>query len=128
VETEPHHIFVINGSPVFLDVMRDLLQEEHYNGTTTNSAPRSFEQEAAQQPSMLIVDLVIGQKAGWKLLEQLNADAVTSQIPVLVVSTDPAQFDRAEAHASRYGGSRLLNKPFDLDAVLEAVRELIGPA
>ena len=61
--------------------------------------------------------------ASW-LLEQLNADAVTQQIPVLVASTNPALLERAEAHARRYGGSRFLNKPFDLDAV----HELIGPA
>ena len=126
--SEPQHIFVINGSPVFLDVMRDLLQDEHYNVTTTNFAPRSFEQIAALQPSMLIVDVAIGQKAGWELLERLNADASTEQIPVLVVSTDPALLARAEEQANRYGGSRFLNKPFNLDAVLEAVHELIGPA
>ena len=70
----------------------------------------------------------IGQKAGWELLERLNADASTEQIPVLVVSTDPALLTRAEDQANRYGGSRFLNKPFDLEAVLEAVHELIGPA
>jgi CheY-like chemotaxis protein len=69
-----------------------------------------------------------GQKAGWELLERLNADASTEQIPVLVVSTDPALLVRAEEQANRYGGSRFLNKPFNLEAVLEAVHELIGPA
>lgn len=126
--SEPRHIFVINGSPVFLDVMRDLLQDENYHVTTTNFAPRSFEQIAALQPSMLVVDLAIGQKAGWELLERLNADAITNEIPVLVVSTDPGILSRAEAQASRYGGSLFLNKPFSLDAVLDAVQELIGPA
>ena len=70
----------------------------------------------------------IGQKVGWELLERLNADASTEQIPVLVVSIDPAFLARAEEQASRYGRSRFLNKPFDLEAVLEAVHELIGPA
>lgn len=33
------HIFAIDGSPDFLNVIRDLFQEEHYNVTTTNYVP-----------------------------------------------------------------------------------------
>jgi hypothetical protein len=36
------HIFAINGSPDFLNVIRDLFQEEHCNVTTTNYVPNSF--------------------------------------------------------------------------------------
>ena len=35
------HIFVINGASAFLNLMRDLLQDERYNVTTTNFVPRS---------------------------------------------------------------------------------------
>ena len=44
------HIFAINGSPDFLNVIRDLFQEEDYNVTTTNYVPTSFEQIAALTP------------------------------------------------------------------------------
>jgi hypothetical protein len=57
------HIFVINGVPEFLNLMRDLFQDERYNVTTTNFVPRSFEQIAALQPDGLIIDVVVGQQA-----------------------------------------------------------------
>jgi hypothetical protein len=41
------HIFVVNGSVEFLDVVRELLQEERYNVTTTNFVPRTFHQRTA---------------------------------------------------------------------------------
>ena len=34
------HIFVVNGSADFLDVVRELLQDEHYNVTTTDFVPK----------------------------------------------------------------------------------------
>ena len=83
------HVFAINGSPDFLNVVRDLFQDEGYNVTTTNFVPNSFEQIAALGPDALIVDIVLGQRAGWELLEQVNAEAATTAIPVLIVSTDP---------------------------------------
>ena len=83
------HIFAINGAPEFLNIVRELFQEEGYNVTTTNYVPNSFDQIEALRPDALIVDIVVGQSAGWELLEQLHADAETAGIPVLVVSTDP---------------------------------------
>jgi hypothetical protein len=58
------HIFVINGAPEFLNLMRDLFQDERYNVTTTNFVPNSFAQIAALQPDALIIDVVVGQQAG----------------------------------------------------------------
>ncbi len=69
------HVFVVNGSPEFLDLLRDFLQEEHYNVTSTNFVPRTFAQIRAAQPDLLLVDLVLGETAGWDLLAELRADA-----------------------------------------------------
>jgi DNA-binding response OmpR family regulator len=122
------HIFAINGSPDFLNVIRDLFQDEGYNVTTTNFVPNSFEQIAAFAPDALIVDIVVGQRAGWELLEQINAEAATSDIPVLIVSTDPRLLERAQEQAERYGKNRCLIKPFGLDEMLGQIREMIGEA
>ena len=89
------HVFVINGAPVFLDLMREILQDERYNVTTTNFVPNSFAQIAALQPDLLILDLVVFDQAGWDRLEHLAAAASTSAIPVIVVSTDPTLLARA---------------------------------
>lgn len=122
------HIFVINGAPAFLNLMRDLLQEERYNVTTTNFVPRSFNQILALQPDALIVDMVVGQQSGWELLERLHADAATTGIPVVVVSTSPQLLEKAQEQANQYGTHRYLGKPFDLGAIIGIVQELIGDA
>lgn len=122
------HIFVINGAPAFLNLMRDLFQDERFNVTTTNFVPRSFEQIEALQPDALIVDVVVGQQAGWELLERLNEAAATTGIPVLVVSTSSALLDRAREQADRYGTHRYLAKPFDLGEVVQIMQEMIGEA
>ena len=98
------HIFAINGAPEFLNVIRDLFQDEGYNVTTTNFVPNSFEQIAALDPDALIVDIVVGQQAGWELLE------------------------RAREQAERYGKNRCLIKPFSLEEILTHIREMIGEA
>lgn len=122
------HIFVVNGTPAFLNLMRDLLQDERYNVTTTNFVPRSYEQIAALQPDAMVIDVVIGQQAGWDLLERLHAEAATTGIPIIVVSTSPQLLERAQEQADRFGTHRYLGKPFDLGEMLEVVKDLIGDA
>src|SRR5687768_5022734 len=126
-ENRPH-VFAINASPEFLNIVRELFQGDGYNVTTTNFAPTSFAQIEALQPDALIIDVAIGQDAGWDLLEQLGADADTAGIPVLVVSTDPKLLARAEEQVARYGRHRFLAKPLDLEAMLTNIQEMIGDA
>ena len=127
-QMQRQHIFVVNGSPDFLDVVRDLLQEEDYNVTTTNFVPRTFAQIETAQPSLLIVDLIHGERAGWELLAELRQKAATRQIPVILVSTSTQLLAKAEDEQAYSGGDRYLLKPFDLQDLLEAIQELIGPA
>jgi len=122
------HFFAINGSPDFLNIIRDLFQVEEYNVTTTNFVPNSFDQIVALEPDALIVDIAVGQRAGWDLLQRLHVEAATTGIPVLVVSTDPTLLERAQEQAERYGNHRCLVKPFGLDEILAQIREMIGTA
>ncbi len=129
------HIFAVNGASEFLNLVRDLFESEDFNITTTNFVPETFDQIAALNPSVLLVDLAHGQRAGWDLLEQLRAGwdlleqlragALTHGIPTLVLSTAQASLDDVQAHQSRYGGDAFLSKPFDLDDLLNAVNALI---
>lgn len=122
------HVFVVNGSPEFLDIVRQLLQDESYNVTTTNFVPNTFETIQACQPSLLIIDLVFGEAAGWDLLVQLREAASTRGIPVVLVSTLPELLEKAEAQHEEFGGDRYLLKPFDLDDLLDTIGHLIGTA
>jgi CheY-like chemotaxis protein len=122
------HIFVVNGSADFLDVVRDLLQDEDYNVTTTNFVPRTFQQIETARPALLIVDLIHGEMAGWDLLAELRHEAATRDIPVILVSTSERLLEKAEVERVIWGGDRYFLKPFSLDALLQAIQELIGPA
>ena len=122
------HIFCINGASDFLDFVRALFEDEDYNVTTTNFVPNTFDQVLTVQPSMLIIDLEVGRRAGFDLLERLRHEAHTRQIPVMIVSTDQQLLDEVHVDPERYGGQVFLGKPFDIQEMLERVQALIGTA
>lgn len=122
------HVFVVNGAAEFLDLLRELLEEEQYNVTTTNFVPLTFDQIAALQPDLLMIDLAVGIHAGWDLLERLAREASTNQIPIIVFSTSPEILEKAQSQPERYGGQRFLGKPVDLDEVIKSIEGVIGKA
>ena len=58
----------------------------------------------------------------------MHAGAATTGIPVLVLSTNPRLLERAREQAERYGNHRYLDKPFEVEALLTNIREMIGAA
>jgi DNA-binding response OmpR family regulator len=122
----PQHIFVVNNTPMILDLVRELLEQERYRITTTNFLPRTFDEIAALQPSLLIIDLSIGEQEGWQLLAGLRQEAATRGIPVIVFSTTPRLLEQAAANEAVWGGDHFLSVPFALDDLLRLIRNLIG--
>lgn len=127
-QMERKHVFIVDGASEFLDVLCELLEGERYNVTTTNFVPRTYDQIAALQPDLLLIDLAVGVQAGWNLLERLARETATQRIPVIVFSTSPQILQDVESQPERFGGQRFLSKPVDLDEVITAIEELIGKA
>lgn len=69
------------------------------------------------RPAVIVLDLEMPVMPGWEFRERQLADPALAGIPVVVVSSS-SRTVRAD---------RRLCKPFDLDALIHAVRELGGP-
>jgi len=121
------HIMLFDSSQLIRQLMDALLTEEHDRVTVSTFLPTAFEQIAAVQPALLIIDLAFHQRVGWELLEQLARDALTRNIPVLMTSTDASLLERAEANQVRYGGQSWIAKPFELEVIMDEVRRLTAP-
>lgn len=122
------HVFAVNNSPEFLDIVRELLQDERYNVTTTNAGAATFDEIVALHPDLLVVDLAVTDETSWLLLERLQAEPATRHTPIIVTSTDPKLLAQAQAESARYGGERFIAKPMNLEDLLGAVHDLIGSA
>lgn len=122
------HVMVINDAPDFLGLMRELLQDEQFNVTTTNYVARTFDVVVTLVPDLLIIDLAVQQDAGPELLSSLQQSVRTSATPLIVVSTDQRLLDTARRVAPASDRVRYFAKPLDIDDLMGAVRDLVGVA
>ena len=114
-------IAVVNNDTDFLALMNDLLTLEGYRTTVCREGDRAYAFVKEIQPDLVVLDVRLNHaEQGWTILELLRLDPATTRIPVIVCSAD-AQFLREKAVSLRDLRCDTLEKPFDLDMLLEKV-------
>jgi DNA-binding NtrC family response regulator len=120
-------IAVINDDTDFLDLMRDLLeQEEHYEVLICKEWDGAYRFVRDQMPDLIIQDIRIGgEEHGWTILNLLTLDPKTRPIPMIVCSAAIQSLHEHQEWLSQYD-IRALPKPFDLDTLLNTIEEMIA--
>jgi PAS domain S-box-containing protein len=75
-------------------------------------------------PDVILLDLHLPDVAGWDVLAQLKADAITRDIPVIVISADatPRQIQRL----MKLGANKYLTKPLDVVEFFQVFEKVVG--
>jgi DNA-binding response OmpR family regulator len=114
-------IAVMNDDTDFLDLMYTLLAEEGYRCIICKESDAVYPLIKEQRPDLVILDIRLGiPETGWTILELVRLDPATVQIPVIVCSADTT-FLRAKEEALHALHCDILEKPFDLDALLRKI-------
>ena len=118
-------IIVIDQDPTFLSLMEELLKGEGFEVTTSLDGGHAHALIAERQPALVILDIRLGQPGdGMRLIHQLEDDPRTAEIPVLICSADAQLLRLLDAQFPR-GGHAIVEKPFDIDDLVGAVRNLL---
>jgi DNA-binding response OmpR family regulator len=114
-------IAVVNNDTDFLGLMNDLLSLEGYRTLICREGDRAYGTIKDAQPDLVILDVRLDHaEQGWTILELLRLDPATTRIPVIICSAD-AHFLREKAASLHELRCDTLEKPFDLDMLLEKV-------
>lgn len=125
-EAKPH-IAVVNDDTVFLHLMEELLRAEAgCNVSTCFVGTDGYKFVRDLQPNLVILDLVFGpSEEGWRTLDLLTLDPTTRHIPVIVCSAATQLLHKHPNWLHQFDVD-VLPKPFDLDVLLQKVRDSIG--
>jgi CheY-like chemotaxis protein len=122
-------VTVVNDNPDFLELVRDILEDDRYD-TTTIDGDRDDALDAicASRPDLLMIDLRKGPQElhGWDIAQQVRRQPELGGLPILVCSADSEALAAIadELAATRYVAT--LTKPFRIDALEAAIDRLLA--
>jgi DNA-binding response OmpR family regulator len=126
------HILIVDDQPDLLTLMRMLLEDQQYQVSVLQDGTGTLEHVRAHQPDLIILDLKLANMSGLDVLHTLKAHSATADVPVIVYTAAIIEAEAVEALVTReprhYAGVSVLQKPFDLDVLLDRVNMMLGTA
>jgi DNA-binding response OmpR family regulator len=117
-------VLLIEDEPNIIQAISFILSRDGWRVDTHADGQTAMAEVIRRAPDVVILDVMLPNRSGYDILQDLRADPVTQSLPVLMLTARGQKKDREMAE--RYGVSRFMTKPFSNAEVLEAVRDLVG--
>ena len=90
-------IVVADDDRMFRKVAETTLRRQGYEVTTASDGEEALQLIRSERPDMIVLDLIMPKLQGFDVLTILKQDALTSAIPVIVLSSLTQEQDKQEA-------------------------------
>jgi CheY-like chemotaxis protein len=118
-------VLVVDDEPDVLLLCRLNLQQRGHELLEAADGSTALEIARDRHPDVIVLDLMLPGISGYDVLEALQGDAKTTDIPVLVLTAKSLRADRERSHG--LGASAFLTKPFLPNELCEMVDSLVAP-
>ena len=119
-----HLVLVVEDDPDLGDTIVTFLKEEGLDAKLARDGDQAMRLVDQLSPSAMILDLMMPRRDGFSVLRELRADGRIAHLPVIVVT---AIFGLSERlYATELGAADYVTKPFELDELLERVRNVLA--
>lgn len=116
-------ILVIEDDPNVRGLLHTLLSSEGYDVETASDGIAGLVKASTKLPALVVLDVMMPDLGGFRVLEELAADAGLAGVPVLVVT---GKLEAVPELRDRLSADSIFVKPFGVSELLARVEELTG--
>jgi DNA-binding NarL/FixJ family response regulator len=113
-------VLIVDDEVAERELLSTILGHAGYIVATAETGEHALRLARAQQPGLIIADILMPTMDGYELVRALRSDPATSRIPV-VFYTAPYVIEEIRELADACGVAHILVKPYELGDVLEVV-------
>ena len=117
-------ILVIEDDGDIRQLLKTQLGNAGYDTAFAWDAVTALTVARKETPDLIVLDLGLPGGDGWVVMERLQTLAPFAMIPIIVVTAQPS--DPHAERAMAKGATAFIEKPFEMETVLAAVRSALG--
>ncbi|PCJ55031.1 MAG: response regulator [Candidatus Hydrogenedentota bacterium] len=114
-------ILIIEDDQSMREIMAELLALDNYETVLAADGDVGVETYRQEHPDLVITDLIMPNKDGVMVVQELKEEFPEARIMVISGTQDLSKF----SEAVKFNANRILTKPFETDQLLDAVAQLI---
>ena len=116
-------ILVVEDDPNVRGLLQTLLTAEGYDVVTASDGLAGLTSVADTKPALMLLDLMMPDLGGARVLERLRADPAAADVPVLVLT---GKLEAVPDLRDVLGRDNVFIKPFGVNELLARVAEITG--
>lgn len=116
---QEQHVLVVEDDEVIAELVALILSESGYAVERASTAEDAMTRVRHHPPALVLLDLTLPGMSGTAFLSLCKRGQATADIPVVVMSAEPARHAGSPTRADA-----VLTKPFDIDQLCTTVNRL----
>lgn len=121
---EPTSIVYVDDDLELTRLVSTALEDEGFQVFTANDGENGLETILVEQPDMVILDVMMPGLTGWEISKYMRSKEMFSNTPILMLTGIGERMNALTAPL--YGATSHLDKPFDIEDLLETVKQLLA--
>jgi CheY-like chemotaxis protein len=117
------HVLVVEDDPSVRGLLQTLLIAEGYDVAVASDGLAGLVQASSRRPALILLDLMMPDLGGTRVLEELRGDPSLADIPVVVVT---GKVDAIPRLQEVLGVDSVFAKPFGVANLLWRVADITG--
>lgn len=117
------HVLVVEDDPSVRGLLQTLLVAEGYDVATASDGLAGLVKASSHRPALMLLDLMMPDLGGIRVLEELRADPSLADVPVVVVT---GKIDAIPGLRDVLGENSVFAKPFGVADLLLRIAEITG--
>lgn len=118
-------ILLVEDDPDISESLQVTLRLKQFEVASFASGKGVFDYVAAQQPDLVIMDVMMPPPDGMQVCRQLKSDPKTKHVPVILLSARTQQSEIEQGFGA--GADRYMRKPFVNEELLKVIDTLMVP-
>lgn len=116
-------IMIVDDDPGLRESLAQLLELEGYPAVEAHDGQDALDKILSPVPALILLDIMMPRMNGYLFAEELERRGLRREIPIIVLTAD----GRAREKARQIGADDYLEKPFEIDLLLDKVARFLGP-
>ncbi len=123
VAERPPKVLIVDDERRNRDLLEVMLMPEGFEVMTAASGEEALAKVSADPPDLILLDIMMPGKDGFRVVEEIKLDSATRNIPIIMVSALDSR--EAKMRALNSGSEELLTKPVDRAELCIRVKNLL---
>jgi DNA-binding response OmpR family regulator len=116
-------VLIVEDDPDIAELIRHRLEQINLNCMVAEDGPDALRLATNELPALILLDLMLPQMDGMHVLQHLQEQEETAEIPVIIITARAAEESRVEG--LRKGAIDYITKPFSIRELVVRVQNML---